>query len=100
MEHWLVLCAACTRHIKNGESCPFCGSAEHIDHQPSELSARAYRAAMIGLGAALGIASAACTAPPYGVADAGTHHLSGADPTAPSGTTPTPPEATPPEDAH
>jgi hypothetical protein len=74
MNHWLVPCPSCARHVQANTACPFCGAAVTAAEAPTTLNARLHRAAMIGLGAAVAL-SAACApnvAPVYGApADTG-----------------------------
>ena len=64
MSQWLVPCSSCSRHVNANEACPFCGAMVDGGKAPTEINVRLSRAAMIGLGAAVVLATG-CS-PPYG----------------------------------
>ena len=57
MSQWLVPCSSCARHVNANEVCPFCGTMVEGGKAPTELNVRLSRAAMIGLGAAVVLAT-------------------------------------------
>jgi hypothetical protein len=66
MATWLVPCPSCSRHVNANSSCPFCGTAVEAATAPESHNARLHRAAMIGLGAAVALATACAPVAAYG----------------------------------
>ncbi len=66
MSHRLIVCAQCSRHVRFGESCPFCGAEATHEVLTDEREVRLHRAALVGLSVAVAAAVSMCA--PYGLA--------------------------------
>jgi hypothetical protein len=64
----LIACWSCSRHVRVGIACPFCGASASdrasVRHVADDLPARAKRAAALALGATIGLAGCGSSTTP------------------------------------